>query len=126
MPQIEKTILSLVNATEDGEGPLVDTLADTRDDGVSYPDVSLLEDVRFFLDVTSFTGTAPVMDIDIVAEVGGNDFVMGSFTQFGVGATTEMITIQNCPAHVKAVYTNSGGAITDFDVTIVCIRVYLR
>jgi hypothetical protein len=127
MPQIEKTIVTIVDETGSGEGSLVDTLQDTRADGVSYPKMSPLNDVRFYFDVSSLTGSGGTIDMDIVTTIGGNDFVLGSFTQAtaAAGASEESIIIQNCPAHVKAVWT-AGGTVSDFDATIHCVRVYLR
>ena len=69
-------------------------------------------DARFYLSVTA-SDTPTTLDVDIVASVGGVDFVVGSFTQVGaVGTASESIVIVNCPKDVKADYTIAGTSYT--------------
>lgn len=109
--EIITTVATITDATGSGEGSKVDTIGSRQHVG---------ENARFFLSVTSLTGTAPTMDVDITCTIGGVDYVLGSFTQAS-GATTETITIANCPSGVKAEYT-AGGTVTDFDAVVTCAR----
>lgn len=87
-----------------GETALTNTLGGLEASGTS--------DVRFYLSLTA-SAVPTTLDVDIVATVGGVDYVLGSFAQLGaVGAGTEVITIANCPANVKAEFTIVGTSYT--------------
>lgn len=111
MRDIETTVATITNVTASGEEAAVDTIGSRQSQG---------ENARFFLSVTSLTGSSPTMDVDITATIGGVDYVLGSFAQ-ATGATTESITISLCPAVVKVEYT-AGGTVSDFDAVVTCVR----
>lgn len=114
MRDITTVVATLVNVTTTGEGLLVDTrpTVGTRDNKASG--------ARFFLNVTSLTGTAPTADFIIVVVLDSVDITIGTFTQ-ATGATSESIDIANCPLNVKAKHT-LGGTVTDLDAVVTCIR----
>lgn len=75
------------------------------------------DEAVFYLSCTAVTGTAIAIDVDIVATIGGVDYVLESFTQFSA-ATTEKKTISNCPRDVKVVYTISDSDSATFQVHV--------
>lgn len=105
-------VLSVTNITATGTGSEVDTMIEP----------AATPAAMFFLSCTSLTGTStPTMAVDVLTTVGGVDHVIGSFTDV-TAAVVESITINHCPATVKIKYTESVGAVTDFDATVHCIR----
>lgn len=73
----------------------------------------LADDTRFYLSVSAVTGTDPTLDVDIVATIGGVDYVLGSFAQLTT-AGAESIEVSACPPSVKAVWTIGGTATPTF------------
>lgn len=111
-------ILNVTNIATSGEGPVVSTgekgdVQKTGNAGVFAGTAKC----RFCLNVTGFTGTS--MLVEIKAEVGGIDILMGTFTSV-TGVVEETIEIDNCALNVKAVYTEN--TVTDFDATIHSVR----
>lgn len=99
----EKQILGSAARTASGEGPLVKTTTG----GLFFAGPAMAESARFYLNVTASSGTSPTLDVDIVATIGGQDYVLASFTQ-QTAPGKETIKIDACPDQVKAVYTIGG------------------
>lgn len=108
MSYAKKTILKSASRTSDGEGELVETTKGL----LANMGPAMQEKARFYLNVSAVSGTSPTLDVDIVATIGGEDYVLASFTQ-KTAAGKETITIDGCPKEVKAVYT-LGGTSPDF------------
>jgi hypothetical protein len=109
--EIETPVLTVVNQVVSLGATKVDTIK-ARDHKQA--------DADFYLDVTALTGTAPTVDIDVTAVIGGVTHILGSFTQ-ATGVTKEKINVPNCPANVLLTYTE-GGTVTDADLTVNCVR----
>lgn len=111
---ITTTVATITDATTAGEATAVDTIGTRQHTG---------GDARFFLSVSSITGTVPTMDVDIVTTIAGVDHVLGSFAQVTETASTQTqsITVTLCPNTVKVEYTD-GGTVTDFDAVVTCVR----
>ena len=104
---MSQRIATITNATASGETAL-ERLAALKDrTGAKF---------RFVLNCTSITGTSPTMDLDLVAEMDGADYTLGSFTQV-TAAGAQSIVVEAPPLFVKVVYT-AGGTVTDFDATV--------
>lgn len=72
------------------------------------------------LDVTSITGTAPTLDVDVECDVNGITYVVKSFAQ--INATGKyQLEIPMCP---DSIYIDliEGGTWTDLDVNCAIIR----
>lgn len=107
-------LVTIVNETVSGEGVYVDTSAKGRLPGESR--------ARLFLNVTALVaGTAPTMDVTIVALIAGVDQVVAAFAQSTEGPSQQSIVIEACPSSVKVVYA-AGGTVVDFDATVDIIR----
>ncbi len=107
-------LITIVNATGDGEGSYIDTLPGGQLPGESR--------ARIFLNVTSLTaGTTPTMDVSIVALVGGVDQLIVAFTQSAEGTSQQSIIVEGCPRSLKVEYVE-GGTVADFDATVDIIR----
>lgn len=111
-------VLDAIAVTVDGEGSVVDigvfpTLDKNLRPQLGRPNKRQSNGVRFTLDVTVLTGTD--MLIDIVAEVDGQDIILGTF-----GAVTAVggvsIFIDGCPDDVKVVYTENSITTMTFKV----------
>lgn len=96
-------IANLASRTASGESGL----ASTSSDAVADPHSSGEPSLRVFLNVTAAAGTSPTLDVDIVATVNGEDYVIDSFAQ-ATGVTKEARVISDCPRVVKAVWTIGG------------------
>jgi hypothetical protein len=70
---------------------------------------SRLTKVRFSLHVSAASGSTPTLDVTIVAEINGQDQVLGTFTQVTTTGDAESIVVDACPGDVKAVYVIGGG-----------------
>lgn len=92
------TLAASAARTTDGEGSVVSTRSD--DSGA--------RDAHFHLKVTAKSGTTPTLDVDIVHEAGGIDYVLASFTQIGDAVGEERIKVENCPDNVKAKWDLEG------------------
>lgn len=116
-------LFTALNLTASFASPLVSTGIQKRgsDFKDEVPGVEVADNICFVTaNVTSLTGTAPTMDIDVVAEVGGVDIVVGSFAQF-TAAGNQTIKIEGCPSTIKLVGT-AGGTVTDFDAEFAATR----
>ena len=106
-------IITIVNATGDGEGSYVET-APGQLPGDSK--------ARLFLNVTALAGSGtPVMDVKVVVEVAGIDQDVASFAQSVENGGADTIVVDACPSRIKVVY-EEGGTVTDFDATVDIIR----
>lgn len=87
-----------------------------------YGNVSkdILDDARFYLNVTAAAGTAPTLDVVINATVNGVQYSIGSFTQ-ATAVTTQLITIANCP-HVIQIEVTIGGTSPSFTFEVFMTR----
>ena len=104
---------TIVNATGSGGGVFVATIPSSQRPGESR--------ARIFLNVTSLVGTAPTIDMTVVADVNGVDHEIVAFTQSAAGASKQNVLVEACPNKLKTVYT-AGGTVTDFDATVDIIR----
>jgi len=102
-------ILDVTDEVTSGEGVLTNT-------GSEKGQV-LGTGARFYLNCTGITGTS--MAVDIVATVGGVDYIIGSFTDVA-SISSEMIELTNVPVMLKVVYTET--AVTDWDCVVYCSR----
>ncbi len=76
----------------------------------------IMDNALFYLNVTVVAGTNPVLDIDIEGIVNGVNYILGSFAQ-ATAATTEVITISNCPQDIQ-ITTVIGGTTPSFDYEV--------
>lgn len=113
MREIVTTVLSVLDqsGTGTGNGGDIDTIG-ARDRRDSSAD--------FYLSCSSLLGTSPTVDVSVTTTVGGVTFTIGTFTQL-IAASTEKITVANCPSVIKIVYT-AGGTVSDFDCDVTCVR----
>ena len=107
-------LVTVVNATASGEGNYVETAP-----GGNLPGETR---ARIFLNVTALTaGTAPTMNVTIVALVGGVDQLIVAFTQSTEGTSQQSVIVEGCPRSLKVEYV-AGGTVADFDATVDIIR----
>ncbi len=76
----------------------------------------IMDNALFYLNVTVVAGTTPTLDIDIKATVNGVQYTLGSFAQ-ATAATTEVITIANCPQDIQ-ISTIITGTTPSFDYEV--------
>jgi hypothetical protein len=112
-----KLLLNVVAEDASGEGPLVSTGSKGPNKSRSGDTFTTSPYCRFTINCTAHTGTS--MAIDIVAEVGGVDVLVGSFTPL-TDVGSETILIESCPVNVKVVYTET--SMTDWDCSVFSVR----
>lgn len=107
-------VLTVVNASANGEGSYVQTAPEGKLPGESR--------ARLFLNVTALVGSGtPTMQVSIVALIAGVDQEVVAFTLSPENASQESIVIEACPSVIKAKFVE-GGTVTDFDATVDIVR----
>ena len=64
---------------------------------------------KFYLVVTTFSGTTPTLDVDIVKRIDDQDYVIARFAQVTETITQEVVDVSNCPNDVRVVFFLGGG-----------------
>jgi len=105
-------IADVIAALASSEGSLANTSVDANTTNA---------DATFYLNVTAASGTTPTLDVDIVAEVDGVDFILGSIAQAIAAGVSVPVIVPNCPLVVKAVYAITG-TTPSFTFKVICNR----
>lgn len=79
---------------------------------------------RFYVDVTSITGTAPVVNVDVYARVGGAAYLLDNIAGSVSAVGTQSISVDMVPPGTLFIRVAiQSGTLTDFDATVRAERI---